>query len=154
MFASPFPPAGAPVYAPAPSRPPVARAAAPVPRRPAATAQVATAPKPIVRGAPPDDPPARSATLAMPSPEHLGVGVPRPVASNSVDWAVVGRQLQQVGARGSHLDSLPDGGFRFTCWLPGAQPGVSRRVEATAATEAEAARKALERAEQLKAGAP
>jgi hypothetical protein len=84
----------------------------------------------------------------MPSPERLGVGVPRPAAGGTLDWSVVGRQLQQVGANGSHLDRLPEGGFRFTCWLPGAQPGVSRRVEATAATEAEAARLALERAAQ------
>jgi hypothetical protein len=83
----------------------------------------------------------------MPSPERLGVGLHRPAAGGALDWAVVGRQLQQVGASGSHLDRVHEG-FRFTCWLPGSQPGVSRRVEATAATEAEAARLALERAAQ------
>lgn len=148
MFAPSFaPPPGAPVYSAVPGRTPVAsgaRAAVPAPRR-AAPKQTAAAPaKPVVRAAPPDEAPARPAPLAMPSPERLGVGLPRPAATATLDWAVVGRQLQQVGASGSHLDPLPGGGYRFTCWLPGSQPGVSRRFEATAATEAEAARLALE----------
>jgi hypothetical protein len=58
--------------------------------------------------------------------------------------------LQAVGATGCHLDPVQGGGFRFTCWLPGSQPGRQQHVEATATTAAEAARLALERAAQLK----
>jgi pilus assembly protein FimV len=150
MYPAPFaPPAGAPVYGPAPTRAPAARAAAPAqaPRRAAPLAQAAAPPpRPVVRAAPPDEPAPRAAPLVMPSPERLGVGVPRPAAGTTLDVARVSQQLQQVGASGYLLDRLPGGGFCFTCWVPGAHPGVSRRFEATADTEAEAARAALERA--------
>jgi hypothetical protein len=89
----------------------------------------------------------------MPSPERLGVGRSRP-ANPGLDWSSLGGRLQQVGATGCHMDRVAGGGFRFTCWLPGAQAGVSQRVEATAATEDEAVRLALERAAQARAGRP
>jgi hypothetical protein len=140
------PPPGATVYGPAPSR---VAAPAPAPRRPAPTAQAAApAPKPTFRAAPPDETPSRPAPLVMPSPERLGVGLPRPP---TLDATTIARRLQQLGASGYHLDRLPEGGFRFTCWIPTAQPGVSNRIEATAASESEAARLALEKAAQTNA---
>jgi hypothetical protein len=57
--------------------------------------------------------------------------------------------LQDLGATGCHLDPVA-GGYRFTCYLPGDRPGVQRRIEASATSEAEAARLALERLAQLR----
>jgi hypothetical protein len=87
----------------------------------------------------------------MPSPERLGVAMPRPAAGSPLDITDLARRLQQVGASGYHLDRLPGGDFCFTCWVPGAQPGVSKRFEALGATEAEAARAALEQAARAQA---
>ncbi len=150
MYA-PAPPPGAPFYAPAPGSPPVARAAAPAPapRRAAPTAQAPVPfPKPIVRAAMPEEAPARPAPLVMPSPERLGVGLARPA---TLDATTIAHRLQQVGASGYHLDRLPEGGFRFTLWIPTAQPGKSNRFEATATSESEAARLALDRAARTNA---
>jgi hypothetical protein len=46
------------------------------------------------------------------------------------------------------LDRTPAAGFRFTCWLPAEQSGKSYRVEAEGASEAEAVRLCLERADR------
>jgi hypothetical protein len=83
----------------------------------------------------------------MPAPEKLGVRPPAPRRAG-LDWPSVSRRLQDLGATGCQLNSEAGGGYRFTCWLPGDRPGVQRRIEASAATEGEAARLALERAAQ------
>jgi hypothetical protein len=111
-----------------------------VARGPASPAQ------PVVRGAAPEEP-ARPVRLAMPTPERLGIGQPAPRPAG-LDWPKVGRRLQELGATGCHLDPQAGGGYRFTCWLPGERPGVQRRIEASGATQAEAAQLALERAGQ------
>jgi hypothetical protein len=56
--------------------------------------------------------------------------------------------MKELGIVSFHMDTLPDGRYRFTCWLPQGQPGVTQRIEALAATEVEAARVGLERASQ------
>jgi hypothetical protein len=68
----------------------------------------------------------------------------------AVDWNVTVTRLRALEAVGFHLDRLPEGGYRFTCWVPAAQAGRTSRVEAMAATEAEAVRLALERAERAR----
>jgi hypothetical protein len=88
----------------------------------------------------------------MPAPEHLGVAA-RP-APAGLDWEATGRRVTELGVVGFHLDPLADGGCRFTCWLPDAQAGRSERIEACAASQAEAVRLGLDRAQQRKAGRP
>ena len=128
----------APAFAPQNNPPPAVPASAP---RAAAPAQR----QPLARAKAPDEPtPARPAPLTMPSPEQLGVTV-RPVAS-AADWTALHARMKQVGVVSFHMDTLPDGRYRFTCWLPQGQPGVTQRIEALAATEAEAVRLGLERA--------
>jgi hypothetical protein len=56
--------------------------------------------------------------------------------------------MKELGVVGFHMDSISDGRARFTCWVPGAQPGLTQRIEALAATEAEAVRLGLDRAAQ------
>jgi hypothetical protein len=79
----------------------------------------------------------------MPSPERLGVGGPQQTAAG-LDLSRLGKRLQDLGAMGWHLDPMPAGGFRFTCWLAGDRPGVQKRIEATGRTQQEAAQQALE----------
>jgi hypothetical protein len=88
----------------------------------------------------------------MPTPEKLGVSKPTPPPA-PFEWTAVSKRLQDLGATGCHLDSV-QGGYRFTCWLPGARPGVQRRIEASATSEGEAARLALERAAQERSARP
>jgi hypothetical protein len=82
----------------------------------------------------------------MPSPEQLGVAV-RTVACGP-DWTALHARMKELGVVSFHLDTLPDGRYRFTCWLPQGQPGMTQRIEALAATEAEAVRMGLEQASQ------
>jgi hypothetical protein len=51
-----------------------------------------------------------------------------------------------LNAVGFQLDQLPGGTVRFSCLLPTAQAGGPHRVEAQAATEAEAVRLVLDQA--------
>jgi hypothetical protein len=127
-------------------------------------------PAPIVRGHSQELPPERP-SLTLPPPERLGVSLPSPEAlgvadpatqkpapaaspkpqpapqpAAGVDWAPVQARLQELRATGAQLDLMPGGGFRFTFVLPCAQPGQGHRVEARAATDAEAVRLALEQA--------
>jgi hypothetical protein len=77
----------------------------------------------------------------LPAPEQLGVTAAG--ESAGVDWNAMHARLRQLGAVGWQLGRLPQGGYRFTFLLPTAEPNHSRRVEATAASEAEAVRLAL-----------
>jgi hypothetical protein len=136
----------APAFAPQNNPAPAVPASAP---RAAAPAR----PQPLVRAKAPDEPtPARPAPLTMPSPEALGVAV-RPAASGP-DWTALHARMQELGAVSFHMDALPDGRHRFTCWLPQGQPGVTQRIEALAATEAEAVRLGLEQAGQSRRTGP
>ena len=131
-------PALAPQNNPAPAVPASApRAAAQAPRQPVARAKA------------PDEPtPARPTPLVMPSPEQLGVAV-RPVA-NAVNWTALHARMKELGIVSFHMDTLSDGRYRFTCWLPQGQPGTTQRIEALAASEIEATRVGLERASQYR----
>jgi hypothetical protein len=88
------------------------------------------------------DEPVRSAPpkLTMPSPEALGVPVPRP--ATELDWTALRVRLDRLGATQFTLTKLPEGGYCFTCRLPSAGT-----VEGRATTEAEAVQRALEQAE-------
>jgi hypothetical protein len=81
----------------------------------------------------------------MPSPERLGVS--RPGAAPARDWSALGARLQELGATGFHLDRAGQG-YRFTLLMPGDRPGLTRRIDAVAATESEAIRLGLEKAGQ------
>jgi hypothetical protein len=130
----------APAVAPRTNLPPAVPASAP---RAAAPAPA----RPLVRAKAPDEPtPARPARLTMPSPEQLGVAV-RP-APSGLDWTAMHARMKELRIVGFHQDSTPDGRARFTCWVPGGQPGLTQRIEVLAATEAEAVQRALQRAGQ------
>lgn len=84
----------------------------------------------------------------MPSPEELGIArPPTPQTSGDGQWEAAHRRLRQLGAICYRLDRLPQG-YRFTCLLPTASETRSHRVEAQAATEAEAVLLVLDQAEQ------
>jgi hypothetical protein len=58
--------------------------------------------------------------------------------------------MKELGVLGFHIDSFPDGRSRFTCWMPSDRPGVTRRIEAVAATETEAAQRGLQEAARMR----
>jgi hypothetical protein len=92
-----------------------------------------------VRGQKPDE--ARPAPLAMPTPEELGVPVPK-AAPAAPDWAAVHARLDRLGATAFALERAGQG-YRFTCRLP-----ADRTVEGRGTTQAEAIRMALDQAER------
>jgi hypothetical protein len=79
----------------------------------------------------------------MPSPEALGVPVPRPAAP--VDWTSLRVRLDRLGATRFALERVADG-YRFTCKVPTADPARPRTLEGRAATEQEAVNRALDQA--------
>jgi hypothetical protein len=102
-------------------------------------------PKTLIRAQAPEEPkPARPPLLTLPSPEQLGVTV-RPV-ENAADWTALHARMKEMGVLSFHMDSLPDGRSRFTCWMPGDRPGLTRRIESVAATEGEAVQRGLQEA--------
>lgn len=115
------------------------------------------APKPIVaRGQSSDDrsPPTqaqasnitRHTSVTIPSPAQLGIeSSPTP---ETVDWASAKNRLERLGAISLNLDRERSGEVRFTCLFATAMANKKHRVEAVAATEAEAVRLVLERSEQ------
>jgi hypothetical protein len=114
----------------------------------------ASLPAPIARGRIDDEPeerplpaPPPAAPLTIPSPADLGVGPSKTVAGD-LDWNAVNRRLRDLKATSSQRQTLPQGGYRFVVLLPGADAGHQTRIEAEANTEAEAVRKALDRAEE------
>jgi hypothetical protein len=139
-------------YPPAyPTQPAAAwpQAAAPQPQQPLRIA--APARPPVARGQMPEEPrrpvaPPAPTRLEMPSPEELGIAVAKPAAA--VDWSAMHARLDRLGVLKFALEKLPTDGYRFTCLVPGADPNRPRPVEATAATEAEAVRRAVELAER------
>ena len=131
-------PYGAPTFARPNNRPPAVSAP-----RAAAPAR----PRQLVRAKGPDEPtPPRPPLLTMPSPEQLGVTVrSSPVG---LDGSALHTRIQELGIISYHVEPLTDGRCRFTCWVPRGQPGVNRRIEIVAATEAEAVRLGLDQAGQ------
>lgn len=162
MLPSPqtLPPAAAPARAaqvqaprPAPQAQAPRTAAQPPPYFPVEPLPVPS-PPPVVRSQSPEEPrpapvspPPPAGPLALPAPEQLGVAHAAPAAANRLDWAATRSQLDRLGATCFHLEKL-ESGWRFTCLLPAREPGKQRRIDAEAATEAEAVRVALERAGQ------
>jgi hypothetical protein len=86
--------------------------------------------------------------LTLPAPEQLGIACNTAPARPEADWADVHRRLERLGAISFHQQKLTAGGYRFTCQLPSGQASRARQIEAEAATAAEAAVLALDRAEQ------
>jgi hypothetical protein len=76
----------------------------------------------------------------------LGISAVRPAADT--DWTAALHRLDQLGATSIHRDKLPQGGCRLSCLLPTGQPGRTHRIDAQAASDAEALRLALEKAEE------
>jgi hypothetical protein len=120
------------------------------------TPRPAPAARPIVRAKGAEEPfpsqPLASAdattALTIPPPEELGIS-PAPLAEmNGADWTQAHRDLERLASISYQLDKLPEGGCRFTCLLLTSQPGFTHRVEAEAATEAEAVRLVLDKAKE------
>ena len=77
----------------------------------------------------------------MPTPEELGIPMPRP-AITPVDWSSVRARLDRLGATAFSLERAGTG-YRFSCRLP-----AGRSAEGRGATEADAIRQALDQAER------
>ena len=105
-------------------------------------------PKPVVRGQAPDanPPPPRPAPIAMPSPEQLGVTARS--GNGGCDWTAIHRRMQDLGVASFQMDRPNGEVYQFTCLLPTAEAGRTHRIEGHGATEAEAARRALDEAQR------
>jgi hypothetical protein len=144
MQSLPILPPGMPVSGVAPGMMPGAPLSRPGnPSGIAATAP-AQAPRRVVRGARPDDPPRSPRPIRIPTPEELGVARAR-TAEAALDWGAAHRRLQELGAVGFHLEQPTPGSFRFRCWLP-RSAGGHEAIEGRGSTEAEAVRVCLESA--------
>jgi hypothetical protein len=98
-----------------------------------------------IRGQMPDEPAnPQPNPIRVPSPEQLGIVAPNPATANP-DWT--GR-LQQLGVSSFHFVNLPGGAWQVICLVPGQQPGHHQRLEAEAATPAEAVRLVISKVEQ------
>ncbi len=96
-----------------------------------------------VRRTPQPEPP-----LDIPSPEQLDVAPPKP-HDPGLDWKAIRKRLDDLKAIGFQLDPpLPDGRYRFVCWMATAELGQKQGIEGVAATEIEAVNQCLARAEQ------
>jgi len=85
--------------------------------------------------------------LRMPSPEELGLRLP-PATNREVDWNHVRQRVHALNLTSFHMQKLPEGGFRFVCFVP--TNAGERRVQAEAVYEAEAIHQALSQAESLR----
>ena len=95
------------------------------------TRAAGSAPAAVVRGQKDDAPP----HVRIPTPEELGIGKPV-TETDPLDWALVERKLDAIGATGYQMEKTADG-FRFTCAL------ASGPVAGRGATKGEAVRNAL-----------
>jgi hypothetical protein len=108
-----------------------------------------------VRGVPRDDPEPRAVRMpiqapkpvAIPSPEQLGVAPPPVARDSGLDWVGIRKQLHDLGVVSFQVEQTPDGGTHFVCHLATAEFGRTEAIEQQAATEAEAVRLVLARAE-------
>jgi hypothetical protein len=113
----------------------------------------------VVRALPPEEKVKPKPT--MPSPGQLGIDVERPTPEQlgiavptrtpvQVDWSLTRQRLQQMGALTFQLDWLPEDGRRFSITLPTAEAGKAHLIQGDGATEADAVRQALERADAFR----
>ncbi|MFO0926565.1 MAG: PilZ domain-containing protein [Gemmataceae bacterium] len=121
--------------------PPPSAAPAPAPRvmRGVRGEDRPAAPRPVAR-----------ASVAIPTPEELGIGggarppaATRQLAQN-LDWSTARAQMQQLGVVRFQLENTASGGTRFSCWV--GDGAGSRLVQADGENEAEAVRTCLDRA--------
>ncbi len=84
----------------------------------------------------------------MPTPEQLGVAPVSLADGGNLDWTAVHDKLDRLGAVCFRLDKLDGGGCRFVCFLPTPHAGITHRVDAEAASAADAVRLVLTQAEQ------
>jgi hypothetical protein len=90
----------------------------------------------------------RLTPVRLSSPEALGLTGTKPVETANVDWTAVHHRLDQLGAACFQVERLPKGSCKIICLLPTSQPGARHRIEAQAASEAEAVRLTLAQAEE------
>jgi len=140
---------GAPSYPAAPYGPPPGYAVQPPPPRPAQPSvrpAQASLPPPVVRGQAPDSniPAAEAAPVAMPSPEQLGIA--GRTADGGCDWTAIHRRMQDLAVASFQMDRPEGDIYQFTCMIPTAEAGRTRRIEARGATQGEAVRRALDEA--------
>lgn len=110
-----------------------ARAAAPAYVPPRLASPRDRAPTVVARGQNNDAPPA----VRIPTPEELGLGTTRSVGvPESLDWSMVERRLEAIGATGYQVEKTGTG-FRFTCQLP------AGAVTGRGASKGEAVRNAM-----------
>jgi hypothetical protein len=64
------------------------------------------------------------------------------------DWAAVHQQLERCGALGFQHERLAQGTYRMSCLLPTAQPDRKHRIDVEAASETEAVRLMLAKANE------
>jgi hypothetical protein len=127
--------------APAPNR--TAQGPAPTQGRPVIPrGQSPEEPPPLPLPRPPDRP---RETVTLPTPEQLGL---TPARSPAGEAAGLDRRLQNLNAVGFRMTKVAGDRWLVVCELPTAQPDRTHRVEAEAATQAEAVRAVLDRAEQ------
>jgi hypothetical protein len=150
-FAPQFPPQtyAAPRLVSQPAPPPNFNNPAWQPGPALAQQQPASQPRPVFRAQQADEPVPAAAPLHLPSPEQLRVCCARPAEADAgrPDWNDTHQRLDRLGALGFHLDKVGRDGSHVTFLLPTAQPGKTHLIEATGATDAEAVRFALDRAE-------
>jgi hypothetical protein len=109
------------------------------PTNPTPAAAVSRPQPAVARGQKPEEP--RSTPLAMPTPEDLGIAMPKSAVS-AVDWVAVRTRLDRVGATAFTLERAGTG-YHFSCRLP-----TGRSAEGRGTTEADAIRQALDQAER------
>lgn len=151
-------------FAPQPTSPGWSRPSAPIAASPVVAAPVpalARAPQNgfVARGAMPDAP--ASPAFKLPPPEALGirpaaravvpVAATAAVSTEPMDWTRARQQMASLGVRSFQFETMTDGRHRFVCALADSH-GRQQLVEASATTEAEAVRQALERASLLRQG--
>jgi hypothetical protein len=148
----PYPMQAPPVAYQQPARrtvPPSQPAPPPPARFPTAIAQAPEARPITYRGTMADHgeaPPA--APIVLPSPAQLGlVRIQNAPREPGIDWDSTRQRLKDLRAVNFGFDQLPEGGSRFVCNLATTELGGMHRIEAQAATEAEAVRQALAKAE-------
>jgi hypothetical protein len=142
--AMPMQPPPGQAYLQQPQRPPVSNPAPAWAAAPSAAPPSTPAPRYIPRAKESDD---ENHRLQLPSPEQLGLTANAVAASvPRLDWSAIHQRLDQLGATCFHLEKLARG-CRVTCLLPTAQADRSHRIEAEAATEAEAVAIAVTQAE-------
>jgi hypothetical protein len=121
-----------PYFPPQPPVQPPPRPSCPPPQQQAAVRpQLRSAP--VVRGQSPEEPKVKPLP-PMPTPEQLGVCLPKPT-----DWSELRVRLDRVGASQFQL-TQQGGDWRFTCQLPG-----GRKVEGHGSTDADAVMTALQK---------